>query len=165
MKFAPLVAVAATTVFVATGYAAAATIEILQVNNHLAGGSPAPPPGFTLPDLGTGTPNSLQTSSPFIVNGVTFSFSGGSGEFAGNSVSSSPFGASNATKNFVDCCGTDSNQIAPGFGVDSAPQHKQFVLDCSPGDINGPTATSGLNVNRGHNFGTGEAKFVPVSAI
>jgi hypothetical protein len=82
--------------------ARAATIEILQLNNHLDGGNPAPPVGFTLLDLGTGTPNSFQTNLPFTVGGVTFSFGGGgSGEYAGNSISSSPFGASNTTNNFV----------------------------------------------------------------
>src|SRR5262249_46426536 len=85
--------------------ASAATIDILQVNNHLDGGNPAAPAGFTLLDLGTGTPNSLQTTLPFTVGGVTFSFGGGSGEYAGNSGSSSPFGASNATKNFVQAGG------------------------------------------------------------
>jgi hypothetical protein len=106
MKVAPLVAVAAAAVFVATGYAAAATIDILQVNNHLAGGSPAPPPGFTLLDLGTGTPNSLQTTLPFTVGGVSFSFAGGgTGEYAGNTISSSPFGFTNSTQNFVQAGG------------------------------------------------------------
>ena len=106
MKVAPLVAVAAAAVFVATGYAAAATIDILQVNNHLAAGTPAPPAGFALLDLGTGTPNSLQTTLPFTVGGVSFSFAGGgTGEYAGNSISSSPFGFTNSTKNFVQAAG------------------------------------------------------------
>lgn len=98
---ASLVAVAATALFVATDYAAAVTIDILQVNNHIAGGSPAAPAGFTLLDLGTGSPNTQQTTSTFTVSGVTFSFSGGSAEWAGNSANSSPFGFDNATKNFV----------------------------------------------------------------
>src|SRR5262249_41085767 len=73
----------------------------------LDGGNPAPPAGFTLLDLGTGTPNSPQTNLPFTVGGVSFSFAGpGSGEYAGNQItpgggSSTPFGVSNATKNFV----------------------------------------------------------------
>jgi hypothetical protein len=103
MKFRSLVAVAATALFVATGYAAAATIGILQVSKHGDGSSSLPAPaGFTLLDLGTGTANSLQTTLPFTVGGVTFSFAGGgSREYAGGGAVSSPFGGLNATKNFV----------------------------------------------------------------
>lgn len=93
--------VGAVIVFVSTGYAAAATIDILQVNNHIAGGSPAAPAWFTLLDLGTGSPNAQQTTSTFTVGGVTFSFSGGSAEWAGNTANSSPFGFDNTSKNFV----------------------------------------------------------------
>src|SRR5262245_20101710 len=72
MKIRNVLAAIAAALFIATGCAAAATIEILQVNNHLAGGNPSPPAGFTLLDFGTGTPNSLQTTSPFTIGGVTF---------------------------------------------------------------------------------------------
>jgi hypothetical protein len=117
----------------------AATIEILQVNNHLAGGNPPPPAGFTLLDLGTGTPNSLQTTSPFTLGGVTFSFAGGgSGEYAGNSISSSPFGFDNATKNFVQAGGggtvnvtwaTTQNQLDVLWGtVDPEPTRNVITI-------------------------------------
>ncbi len=101
-----LAAIAATTLLAITGCAAAAaTIDILQVTKHAVGGSPAAPAGFTLLDLGTGNPNALQTTSDFTVGGVTFSFGGLSGEYAGNAGLSSPFGADNTTKNFVVAAG------------------------------------------------------------
>src|SRR5262245_17136769 len=81
----------------------AATIEILAVHLHDDATSSLPPPaGFTLLDLGTGSANSLQTTLPFTVGDVSFSFAGsGSGEYAGGGAVSSPFGGLNPTKNFV----------------------------------------------------------------
>ena len=104
---AAAMAVVATALFVATGYASAATITILQTNdNDIVGPTPAAPAGFTLLNLGTGSANVQQTTSGFAVGGVTFSFSGGSpasGEYAGNvgGQFASPFGAGNSTTNYI----------------------------------------------------------------
>src|SRR5262245_14554746 len=102
-----LAAIAALCVALIVAPARATTIEILQVIKHDVGSSSLPPPaGFTLLDLGTGTQDSLQTTLPFTVGGVTFNFSGsGSGEYAGGGLISSPFGGANPTKNYVAAAG------------------------------------------------------------
>jgi len=66
--------------------------------------------GFTLLNLGTGGPNSLTSTSPFSIDGISISFSGGnptsSGEYAGNVAnSSSPFGQNNSTSNYLSAGG------------------------------------------------------------
>ena len=98
-KLTPFMGIHATAFFAATSYASALNIDLLRVND------PEAPAGAALLDLGTGA-QGLQTTSPFSVSGVTFSFAGGSppsGQYAANSpgVAASPFGALDSTRNYL----------------------------------------------------------------
>jgi PEP-CTERM motif len=85
------------------GTAWAAVITIISVTDRT---SPTPATPFTLLGLGTGTANSVQTTTGFTVDGINISFSGGnpaSGEYAGNGpgLFASPFGDANSTSNYL----------------------------------------------------------------
>jgi hypothetical protein len=148
---------------------AAPIIKITALyDSSIQGSTPPTGFGFTLLPLGTGGPNSVTSTSPFSIDGISISFSGGnptsSGEYAGNvNNSSSPFGQKNSTSNYFSAGGnggsvtltypTAQTELDLLWGtVDTTTTDRNLVTAGSPvtgADIEAAIIAAGFPFNEG----------------